>query len=273
MARSTLASAPALVALAVLATSCRASFPRWDEVADEPASNAAAARLVDVSIAAHGGDPYRHLDEIRAGYEGEWGFIVSKVQPVLVDRGYRQSSTERVELATGRIEQHHTGPEGTKHVIRAPGAIEVRYDGGEPATDVEVVASAALVADAYALFLTGAGFVKQRASDLRLLEPADLDGRAHERVLARLQPGLGLSDEDFVVLWIDRKTQVLRRVHFTMRGLASTRTAHVDVTFGEHREVDGFLFPTRFVERVRAPIPVQAHEWHVTALDVTRSSS
>jgi hypothetical protein len=261
----TLARRCAPAAVALIGSSCLASFPRWEEAPSDPASVAAAERVLDRSIEAHGGDPYRRLAEIRVAYEGEWGFLVSKVQPVLVDRDYRGSSVESLVLREDRLDQRHFGPAGTKVVLRRPDSIEVRYD-TLPCEDPEVLAAAALVADAYTLFLAGPAFVRRRGAELRPLESAELAGRPHERVLARLVPGLGLSEADEVVLWIDAESHLLDRVHFTMRGLASTRNAHVDVTFDGHAATNGFVVPRHFVERVRAPLPIRAHEWHVTDL-------
>jgi len=61
----------------------------------------------------------------------------------------------------------------------------------------------------------------------------------------------------------------LRRLQFTIEGLASTRGADVDVTFSEFWEApDGSVWPGRFVEWVKRPVLVEAHEWWMTSLTV-----
>lgn len=255
-----------LLPLAALASGCLSSFPQWEEASASPASLTQAARLVDASVDAHGGDVYATADEIRVEYEGEWGFLVTKVQPVLTDPDYRQSSTERFVPSQGLLEQTHRGPAGEKTVVRRPDSIEVRYD-GVVSDDEDVRAAAALVADAYMMFLVGPSFVKHRATEMRVIEPETLDGRPHDRVLAKLEPGFGFSEADYVVLWIDAETRLTRRLHFTLEGLESTRGAHVDTTYLEYGRFGPFTFATDLVEHVRSPLPAKAHEWRVTSLE------
>ncbi len=255
--------------LPLLASSCVTAFPSWSDAPNDSESLAAAARILEQSVAAQG-DLYAALEEITVAYEGEWGSIVPALQSVLSDVEYRQTSRERFVLATDRMEQTHTGPSGTKEVVRTPEGIQVSYN-GVPSSDPEVLASAALVADLYSMFLTGPTFVQRRQNSLRLASPAKLRDRTHHLVMAHLSPGFGLAEEDVVVLWIDAETFRLNRVHFTMRGLKSTRSANVDVTFDRFREVGGFRFPTDFVERVRFPVPTTAHEWYATELEVQRT--
>jgi hypothetical protein len=95
-------------------------------------------------------------------------------------------------------------------------------------------------------------------------------GRRYHRLLATLRPGFGESDEDQVVLWIDAGTSRLFRVHMTLEGFESTRGAHVDTTFLEWQRAGRWLLPLRFSERVRGPLRIMAHEWHVTGFDLDR---
>jgi len=254
--------------LTALTSSCLTTFPSWADAPNDPVSLETAERVLNQSVEAHG-DIYAMVDEIHVAYDGEWGSMVPALQSVLADVEYRQTSRERLVLATGLVEQTHKGPAGTKRVVRTPDTIEVSYN-GVPSEDPEVLASAALVADLYSMFLTGPNFIVRRQNGLRLIEPAKLNDRTHHRVMAHLSPGLGLAKDDFVVLWIDAETNLLSRVHFTMRGLDSTKSAHVDVTFDRYRNVEGFPFPTDFVERVRYPVPATAHEWYATELEVRR---
>lgn len=243
---------------------CAARFP-------EPVGSrdhAAAVAVLDRSIAAHGGYLFEQPGSVRVSYDGEWRNVVKVLQPVLVDAGYRQSSDEMLDLATAGIVQVHNGPDGTKRVVRTADEVAVFYD-DVASNDETTLAASALVADAYTLFLAGPSFIRQRDARLAMLEPATLDGEPHQRIHAVLEPGFGLSERDEAVLWINEETGLLGLVHFTIDGLASTRGAHVDVAFSAHREIDGFVWPTEFYERVRAPLRVPAHSWRVLDLEVS----
>ena len=253
-----------LVISVLVMAGCAAQFP-------EPVGSrdhAAAEAVLDRSIAAHGGYLFEQPGSVRVSYDGEWHNVVKVLQPVLVDAGYRQSSDEMLDLATAGIVQVHNGPDGTKLVARSVDGVSVLYD--DVASDDETtLAASALVADAYTLFLAGPSFIRQREGQLSMLEPAALDGQTHQRIHAVLEPGFGFSEQDEAVLWINEETGLLGLVHFTIDGLASTRGAHVDVAFSEHREIDGFVWPTEFYERVRAPLRVPAHSWRVLDLEVS----
>jgi hypothetical protein len=85
-----------------------------------------------------------------------------------------------------------------------------------------------------------------------------------------LRPGFGESTQDEAVLWIDADHARLHRVHITLEGYPTTRGAHVDTTFLEYHRIGPYLLPARFFERMRGPLRIAAHEWHVTALDLDR---
>jgi hypothetical protein len=92
--------------------------------------------------------------------------------------------------------------------------------------------------------------------------------------LAVRRPGHGQSVEDRYLLFIDRQDRLLRRVRFSMEGLAATQGAVVEVDFFDHREIAGVRWPTRFFERIRKPIPrLPVHAWRLTGLDVNRGYS
>ena len=248
----------------LLMAGCAAQFP-------EPVGSrdhAAAAAVLDKSIAAHGGYLFEQPGSVHVSYDGEWRNVVKALQPVLVDAGYRQSSDEMLDLSTAGIVQVHSGPDGTKLVARTADGVSVLYDDIE-SDDETTRAASALVADAYTLFLAGPSFIRQRDARLSMLEPAMHDGAAHQRIHAVLEPGFGFSERDEAVLWINEETGLLGLVHFTIDGLASTRGAHVDVAFSEHEEIDGFVWPTEFYERVRAPLRLPAHSWRVVELEVS----
>ena len=89
--------------------------------------------------------------------------------------------------------------------------------------------------------------------------------------MAVRRPGHGLSAEDRYLLFIDRDKHLLRRVRFTMEGLASTQGAVAEVDFFDHKEIAGVTWPTRFYERLRKPIPnLPVHDWRLIGLDVNR---
>ena len=257
----------AILSTFALLAGCAARFP-------EPVGSTnptEAQRVLEKSIAAHGGYLFEQPGSVRVSYDGEWYNVVKVLQPVLVDAGYRQRSDEMLDLTTAGLVQVHNGPDGSKLVARTAEDVSVLYDDVE-SEDETTRAASALVADAYTLFLAGPSFIKQRDGQLSLLEPASLDGRSYQRIHAVLEPGFGFSERDEAVLWIDEETGLLGLVHFTIEGLASTRGAHVDVAFSEHREIDGFIWPTEFYERVRAPLRVPAHSWRVVDLEVSPDS-
>jgi hypothetical protein len=257
-----------LLSVLALFAGCAAQFPEPTGSRNHDAAEA----VLEKSIAAHGGYLFEHTGSVRVSYDGEWRNVVKVLQPILVDAGYRQSSDEMLDLATAEIVQVHNGPEGTKLVARTAADVSVLYDDVE-SDDETTRAASALVADAYTMFLAGPSFIRQRQADLTLLEPATLDGMSYQRVHAVLEPGFGFSDRDEAVLWIHEETGLLGLVHFTIDGLASTRGAHVDVAFSGHKEIDGFVWPTEFYERVRAPVRVPAHSWRVVDLEVSSDSA
>ena len=254
-------------ALAFLSVSaCSSRFPARPPGA--PPSSAA-TELLAKSVAASGGDPYEMYRDIAVAYRGEWGTLVQVLQPVLTDGEYRGRSEERLLLAEGVIAQIHEGAAGRKVVLRDTDEVLVSYD-GVPTTDQDVRETSALVADAYAMFLLGSAWLLRHGSDWARLENEESAGRSYARVIGRLRPGVGLSEADDVVVWIDRSTDLLHRVHFTLEGHRFTQGAHVDVTFADYRQAYGRMWPTHFVERVRSPVDIHAHEWWMEGLDVDR---
>jgi len=92
-------------------------------------------------------------------------------------------------------------------------------------------------------------------------------GRSYRRLLATLQPGFGEAARDQAVLWIDADTARLFRVHMTLNGFETTQGAHVDTTFLAYTQVGPYLLPSSFHERVREPLRIDAHTWHMTGVD------
>lgn len=269
------------LATALILIGCSSTLPDWNDPIQPSlamtASSDEARTLLDQSIEAHGGN-LRLERDLSVAYEGEWGRAIRRIQPILVDYDHRHRSEERLLLNGPRasITQVHQGPEGQKTVVRTggldaddPGTTSVFY-GNREETDEDVVKASALVADAYVMFILGPSYFDRPGADLRMTTPKREGGRLYERIAARLRPGLGESEEDLVVLWIDSDSKLLHRIHFTLEGTPQTRGADVDLTFHDHREFDGYLVPTYYVERVRAPVRVFAHRWNLLGFELNR---
>lgn len=254
------------LACASILAGCATAFPARPA---GPPDDREAVRLLRRAASVQGDDPYEAYDDVAVAYRGEWGTLVQALQPVLTDGDFRRASEERMLLRDDLVAQAHRGPGGRKDVLRSAHEVQVAYD-GVPTTDADVLETSALVADAYSMFLLGPAWLLRNGRDWIRLENAAEGGRAYVRLLARLRPGVGLSAEDEVVAWIDPDTELLRRVHFTLEGHRYTQGAHADVTFSEYRKRHGRLWPTRFVERVRGPVDIHAHEWWLVGLDVDR---
>lgn len=257
---------PLFAALAASLLASCSTLPRPGPAGGPPPSGEAAA-LLRASARQHG-DPWQKLRRVEVGYDGEWTAIATRLQPVLTDPDFRKSSRETYEPRLLQVRQTHRGPGGIKEVRRRPPATEVRYN-GTPARDPEVLDSAALVADAYTAFLFGSSWLTAQGRDLRSLGERQLDGETCQRVAGRLSPGFGAADEDHFIAWIGRDSRLLRRLQFSLNGLASTRGADVDVVFSEHWQAPGgAIWPGRFVERIQRPLRAKAHEWTMTSLRV-----
>ncbi len=234
-----------------------------------PTSEGEAVVLVERAREAQGGAAFDRVEDVSVRYEGKWGLIGPKFQPVLVDREFRARSEERLVLPSRVIAQRHEGPGGTKVVRRDGDEVVIVYNGAESA-DEEKRAAAALVADAYTMFLLGPFFFEREGVTLTMAGEGRVDGEVCDEVLAVVRPGFGFSAEDRVVLSLERRTGRLVRVRMTLNGLASTTGAEVDVTFSDFREVGGVVWPTVFVERIRSPFDLFAHRWTVEGLRVNQ---
>lgn len=235
---------------------------------------AAARALLEKSAEAHGLAAFRQINDLNVSYAGEWYGLVSRVQPTLVDAEFRQGSQERLLLKEPTaISQHHNGPQGSKQVVRTRNGVQV-YFNSEQASNPDVLAAAALVADGYRLFLTGPFYFIDTNWSLETAVNEEVEGRPCLTLVAVRRPGHGLSVEDRYQLFIDSENHLLRRVRFTMEGLASTQGAIAEVDFFDHQEINGVIWPTRFFERLRKPIPnLPVHDWRLTGLDINRGLS
>ena len=115
--RHLLGAGCALVASPWLA-SCASPLPLS---LSEAAAPAALGRLRE-SARAHGLEAYRGLRDINVAYEGEWRALIGRLQPALVDAGFRQRSEERLLPSRGLVGQTHFGPDGRKQVVRRAAA-------------------------------------------------------------------------------------------------------------------------------------------------------
>lgn len=253
---------------------CASTLPRWEAVPSSPEAEEQGMALVERSVAAHGGDLYATVEDLSVRYEGTWGKVALKVQPELTDDEYRKSSEERLILEPGIIAQLHRGPDPAKKkkVYRDRTGASVFYF-GEKTPDEDQAKASALVADVYRMLILAPSYFLHTGNELRALATKRENGRVYERVATRLEPGLGFSAADRVVLWIDQETDGLFRLQFSLEGYPGTQGADVDVTFSGHREIEGFLWPTHFRERIRAPIRAFAHEWNLLGLDLNRGFS
>lgn len=276
--RRLLLAAPLLPALPLL-QGCAAPLPPLSR----PESASAAQALLAESAAAHGQAALSGLRDVSISYSGEWRLLVARLQPVLVDAGFRGGSEERLLLREGIVAQAHIGPSGRKQVVRqttpgAQGGVRVWLN-GEEASDRDRRAAAALVADGYLLFLLGPMLLAGRWASERTLtmelagtEWVTVDGQRHpcDVLRFRMVPGFGLSDADDLALYIDRPERLMRRVRFTLNALESTRGALAEVDAWGHVTRNGVRWPTRFHEHLLRPGLLPVHDWRLTGLDLDR---
>jgi hypothetical protein len=243
----------------------------------QPAGDAdAAARLRD-SAQAHGLDAYRTLTDINVSYSGEWRPLVNRIQPEVVDQGFRGSSQERLMPKAGIVAQAYTGPMGRKQVAWRRGGgtpddlgdVAVWFNGVR-STDPAAQNAAALVAEGYGLFLLGPLWLADRGLRMQAGGTERVDGRTCDVVDVWLSPGLGRVATDRVALCIDRADGLVHRVRFTLEGFVNTQGAVAEVDTFEHERRFGVVWPMRSYERIVHPIALPAHDWRITGLDVNR---
>ncbi len=222
--------------------------------------------LLQESSRAHG-NRFQSYSNVTVNYDGKWSGFAKMTQPVLVDAKFRGKSTEVYRPRSGNVTQVHTASGGRKDVsYRYSGSTSVSYN-GKKTTDREAVDAAALVADAYSMFLFGPSYLLRFGSGFQAAGTGRVSGKSCQIVSGVLRPGIGNSRSDQFRVWIDTKTKVLRRVEFSINGLESTRGAIVDVTMdGFITAKDGSIWPTKFVEHVRKPVNMLAHRWQTTGL-------
>ncbi|MFZ5636410.1 MAG: hypothetical protein ACOY82_07450 [Pseudomonadota bacterium] len=221
------------------------------------------------TLAAHGGDLRAYPGDLNLSTDGRWYALIQRIQPIVTDSGYRIRAEERYLPARGVYAVRHTGPKGTKQVIRDAEGLRV-YENGVRVTDPARLRATAMTHDAFRLFHFGPGFFLDRVERWVRLTDAREQGRRYLRVRGLLRPGFGEAAEDVAVLWVDADSGRLYRIHISLNGFETTIGAHVDTTFLEYRDIAGFVLPVRFHERVRGPLRIDAHAWRVTGLDTGR---
>jgi hypothetical protein len=221
------------------------------------------------TLAAHGGDLRIYPGDINLSTDGRWFALIQRIQPLVSDSGFRIRSEERYRPRDGLYAVSHSGPQGTKHVVRSRDGLAVSYNGVRE-TDPAKLRATAMTNDAFRMFHFGPSFFLDRVDRWVRLDDAEEDGRRFHRLRGTVRPGFGEAAEDEVVLWIDREDARLYRIHMSLNGFETTIGAHVDTTFLAYREVDGYLLPVRFHERVRGPLRIDAHTWWTTGVDTGR---
>ena len=264
----------------------------WPDVPDGAGSSSARARLQE-SAAAHGLAAWRVLRDINVSYSGEWQAVRKQRPPVRADAGLRARSQQRLMPGVGLLAQDHRGDAGHTQLLRRQGVHgtlggPARLAGPGASTgdvtvwlnntvwaDSDVRDAAAQLADAYGLFLAGPMALAGFAGPVNWGPPETLDGRRCDLLLLDVVPGLGFAASDRLALFVDRDHGLLRRLRFSLGGPHSA-SAVAEVDFFEHLDQHGVLWPRRFAERLRLPIPdlpipdLQVHGWRLTGLDVNR---
>lgn len=236
--------------------------------------------LLQDSARAHGVQILDGIRDISVGYQGEWRPFMNRMQPELVDAGFRGGSQERLLLRDRLIGQTHQGPDGQKQVLRHEGQsaadLQVAFN-GTAATDRPRRDAAALVADAYSLFLLGPAWLARQPPDRLIIErggtediQAGDEHRLCDVLRIQLRPGLGFAPSDLIELLIARDDRLMRRVRFTLDGLQTTQGALAEVDTWRHVAIAGIPFPTRFHEQLLRPLPLPVHDWRLTGLDLNR---
>ncbi len=250
---------------------CATRFPPTAAVVTF-ADGRSAQDIFDACLAAHGGDLRKYPGDINLATDGRWYALIQRIQPVVSDSGFRIRSEERYRPSTGLYAVRHSGPQGDKQVVRDSNGLAVYYNGVRETDPVKLRATA-MTNDAFRMFHFGPSFFLDRAVSLQRLRDVREQNVEYYQLLATIRPGFGEAKEDQAVLWIDRKTSRLFRIHMTLNGFETTQGAHVDTTFLAYRDVGGYLLPVRFHERVRGPLRIDAHTWRTTGIDVDRGWS
>ncbi len=254
----------------VLFTSgCSQTSPRHETSSDDLLDGLLASDIFAKTFEKHGGNHLDELNDVNVAIDGEWYFLITKIQPDLTDETYRQRSEERLLLSPMQYNAHYQGSAGTKQVLRTHTNITLAYD-QTINDDAHKQAATALTADSFYLFTLGPLALKDRVKDWKRLPDAKENHQTYFRINGELKPGIGLSESDAITLWVNKETYLSYRLNFTLDGFQPTQGAHIDTTYEQYQHIDPFILPTKFLERVRAPIKLKVHQWWYTGLDINR---
>ncbi len=258
-----------LLIVLLLLSACATTFPRPEVESPSAEAKASGGQLFSRTFVAHGGANIEQLANVNVGITGKWKQLIRRIQPLVTDFKYRVDSQERLIISPPVYASQYQGPAGRKSVFRSADEVTVHYN-GELSSDAQVLSSTALTADAFHLFLLGPLNLEKWRDQFVLLPQKKLNGTLHERIYLQREPGFGLSNVDEIVLWIDPETDLTTLVQITLEGHASTQGAHVEVEYLDYTTLQDFVFPSRFFERVNAPIAIDAHAWQLTGIDINR---
>lgn len=225
--------------------------------------------VFDTTFQRHGGAHLSVLTDVNVAVNGEWHYIITKIQPDVTDEDYRQQSQERILIFPRIYAALYKGDAGTKRVFRSEQSIDLAYN-GKQSSDLRKKTATALTADAFYMFVLGPLALNEQVKNWQRLEDGQWKGKSYYRINGELKPGIGFSTNDFISLWVDKQTNLTFRLHITLEGFESTKGAHVDTSFLAYKDVGQFTFPTHFFERVLGPIKIDAHEWWYTGIDINR---
>lgn len=259
----------AIVGLVLFLAACAQTSPQFEQPITSASDGLSAQDIFDATFLQHGGEHLDELSDVNVAVDGDWYYLITKIQPEVTDEAFRQQSEERILLNPSAYAVVYTGEAGTKQVYRTQQDIEIAYN-GVANTDERKQTATALTADAFYIFTLGPLTLSHQVKTWRRLPDIKEKGRSYYRINGELKPGIGLSQSDFITLWVDQETNLSFRVHITLEGFESTKGAHVDTTFLNYTMLNQFTLPTHFFERVIGPIGIDAHEWWYTGIDINR---
>ena len=254
-----------------LFTGCASKFPNPSLDASQD-KQLTASQIFDRTFNVHGGEKLDQLNDVNLSISGQWKRLITRIQPLVTDFTYRVDSQERLFPSSGGYVALYNGPSGTKKVFRTPQSLEVYYN-QQQSNDVEVLSSTALTADAFHLFLLGPLVLQKWRDEFTRLTDISYEGSDYHRLHLYRTPGFGYAEQDQVVLWVDTNSGRTKMIQITLEGHSTTKGAHVEVEFLDYIQLDDYLFPSKFFERVNAPIAIDAHAWHLTGLDINRGNN
>ena len=254
-----------------LFSACASKFPN-PQIDASLDTQITASQIFERTFNVHGGQVLDQLNDVNLSISGEWKRLIKRIQPLVTDFNYRVDSQERLYPNNGGYIALYNGPGGTKKVVRTTDSLEVYYN-GESSNEPEVLSSTALTADAFHMFLLGPLALKNWQSDFTRLTDITYKEKSYHRLHLYRKPGFGYSQQDQVVLWVDTVSGRTKMMQITLEGHSTTKGAHVEVEFLDYIQKGAYIFPSKFFERVNAPISIDAHAWHLTGLDINRGNS